>query len=171
MLLITGCAGTRTVYKSDVNSPIKKISITYLNKQHPAINQIFPNLNNIFCNEIQKILSVNGYSVIITTDSIQFDNHNIDKVKAICKFNDIDGLIISRIKFTHVSNYIYFIPTSQYFDNILELKLVDKEGISRIIVNHNTAHDVYMSVPENDVIITTSIDKVTEQLIKGLKLK
>ncbi len=168
-LLVVGCAGTKTIYKSDISSPISKIGITLLNKQHPVINQIFPELDSLFNSETLKTLTQSGYSVICTPDKLEFDNPDKDKVQAICKSNNIDGLVIPKITFIHVKNYVYFIPTSEYYDNTLELKLIDKDGNERLIVNHNTAFDVYKSVPENEVIITNSTFKATEQLINELK--
>jgi hypothetical protein len=165
-LLITSCVTTKTIYKSETNCPMKRLGITNLNKQHPVINQMFPTLNKLFNNEIQQVLSTANYQVIITNDSLQFDTPDLDKVKTICNNKNLDGLVISKITFTHISNFVYFIPTSEYYDNILELKLIDKEGVIRLIIKHNTGNDIYMSVPENEVSIKTSIDKATKQLIK-----
>jgi hypothetical protein len=152
-----------------MTAPVKTIGITCPDKQHPAINRIFPGLNALYRNEIQRLLKENGYSVVSLVDSLSFGDPGKSAVMEICSKANLDGLIIARITFTHVTNYIYFVPTSKYYDNILELQFVDREGVSRIIVKHNTANDVYGSVPENDVIIKKSIDKSTGQMLKEMK--
>lgn len=171
LVLMTGCIGTRILNKSDNKFLGNKLGITYLNKQHPVIDTIFPSLNNIYYNEIGDIFTHNGFLITLTDDSLKYENPSIEEIRRICKAMNLDGLIISCICFSHVKKYIYFIPTSQYFDNIFESKLFDKEGSLILKVQHNTKYDVYESVPDNDIIIKTSIQKTVEKLLNELNEK
>jgi len=168
-LMLYSCQTTHVLYNSNINIELNKIGITYLNKENPKIEIIFPFINSVF-----KKSALDFSHQYLKTDAIDLpDTINIFKpdsnlIKEICLRNKLDAIIISYIEFTHITkNYYYnFIPvgSSQYFDHILYIKLFDKNSKLIYYIIHDTDKDVYWHVPSNEVLIANSIEDICKKM-------
>jgi hypothetical protein len=173
IIVFAGCAGTKTIKTTEKNSSLNKLGLAHLYKQTPVTDTLFPNLEAFYFDISKEQWLSSGYTIFNKfIDSVQFENPNLDKIIKICQNNNLDGIVLSRIAFTLKKEYLFIaplpIPMNEYYDNILDLKLIDKHGTLVTYIKHNSATDVYWSVPEDDVIIKTSIKKSISQLIKQL---
>lgn len=85
LLALTGCSGTRTLFESNVKFDGNKVGITNLNKQHPAIDTLFPTLNTLYYKEIENALASNGYAPAVVDELISYDHPDAENISAICR--------------------------------------------------------------------------------------
>jgi hypothetical protein len=139
-ILLTSCAavGTKTLYKSQSRPEILKIGIADVYKKE-ELSDIFLDTNEKFKESIQIFAKEKGsYQIVLLDTEMDYENPNKELIVDKCNLYNIDALLISRLKFIHVTYSMMFVPIVQNYDTEVEMKLMDKSGNLIISTRHNT---------------------------------
>jgi hypothetical protein len=173
-LILSSCAavGTRTLYKTNEGFQIEKIGFNKLDKD-TILSKIFPQTDKIFTLTVFE--TFNEYGISSSKDfktDLSFDNPDLTKISEICKEYDLDGLIITKLKFIHVTYTMYFVPIAQNYDTEVEMKLFDQNGKLLIGTKHNTLNgNSYMMPPTADKTIHDGTKGALKRIVKEMGLK
>lgn len=171
-LLVCSCAavGTKTLYKTSDNIQVHKIGYVKL-AGDTILESIFPQTDSIFSSSITKTFNEYGVNPVGIEDYLPFESPGINKIRGICKEYNLDGLIISKIKFIHVTYSIYFIPYAQNYDTEVEMKLYDKNGNMLVKTLHNTLKgNTYKNPPSVNMTIADGAKGALKRIAKEMGL-
>ena len=172
-ITLTSCAvlGTKTLYKSEIRTEIKKLAFAKLDGDS-IVSKIFPQTDSIFTNTFIKTLKTyNLKDVIPFRTEFSIEKPDINLIAQICKENNLDGFVVSHLKFIHVTNIINFIPITKNWDTEVEMKLFDKTGNLKLTVLHNTTKgNSYFIPPTADKTIHDGTAGAIKRLAKELGL-
>lgn len=161
-LFLNSCAriGTQTLYRTPENFYIQKVGFSQFEGDN-IINKAFPHAGNIFATTVIQTFNEYGFKKpknIMSKISFEYpDNKEIIKI---CNENDLDGILLTKLKFIHSTYDIYSIPTFQNYDTEVEMKLIDKFGILLINTKHNT-------FTGNSYIMPPTADRTVHDGTKG----
>ena len=172
-ILFVSCAtlGTKTLYKSNTNSGIKKIGFTRLDGDS-IISKIFPQTDSIFTRTFVAIFKSYNINDVTSLDN-EFSIYNPDTIAIakICNDNNFDALIVSRLKFIHVTYSMNFIQIAKNWDTEVEMKLFDKSGNLMLTVLHNTTKgNSYFMPPTADRTIHDGTEGAIKRIAKEFRL-
>jgi hypothetical protein len=150
LLALTGCSsiGNKIIYRS--SDPIEFQRIGYVNSEYDTVtNGLFPLSNALFTSTVNDFTITKGnFKPNYLNTVIAYDNIDTLKLKRICKENDFDVILLTKLYF--ISNYFVYKgflnikPDNQQFlaftnsDVCVEMKLFDKYGKLLIFVSYNT---------------------------------
>jgi hypothetical protein len=150
IVLLTSCAaiGTKTLYKSKLNHEIVKIGVADIHNKE-ELSDIFPETNEKFLQSIELFNKENNlYKVVFLNSELDFENPNKDLIVNKCNLYKVDAVLISRLRFIHVTYSVMFVPIAQNYDTEVEMKLIDKNGNLILSTIHNTYKgNSYMTSP------------------------
>ena len=172
-ILFVSCAtlGTKTLYKSETNIMIKKIGFTRLDGD-TIVSKIFPQTDSIFKRTfVETFKSYNLNDITSLDNEFSIDNPDITAITKICKDNNFDGLIVSHLKFIHVTYTMNFIPIAKNWDTEVEMKLFDQSGKLMLTVLHNTTKgNSYFMPPTADRTIHDGTEGAIKRIAKEFGL-
>lgn len=94
---------------------------------------------------------------------------SIEQIIEICKVFDLDGIIVTKLKFINVTYSVYFIPIAQNYDTEVEMKLYNNKGELQIATLHNTYKgNSYMFVPSVEKTIHDGTMGAFKRIIKEM---
>jgi hypothetical protein len=173
VILLGSCAtlGTKTLYKSDTKSVIKKIGFSKLDG-NAIVSKIFPQTDSIFKKTfIETFRSYNLTGVIPLNNEFSIVKPDTSAIAQICKENNFDGVVVSHLKFIHVTYSTYFIPIAKNWDTEVEMKVFDNTGNLMLTVLHNTTKgNSYFMPPTADRTIHDGTQGAIKRLAKELRL-
>ena len=152
-VIIAGCAslGTKTLYSAGNKVEIKKLGFSNLDGAS-FVNRIFPKTDSIF-----RSAFINTTGKFNLTPPIYLENElSIEKpdtalIMSMCKEKNLDGLIVSRLKFINTSYSVYLIPVGQSFDTEVEMKLFSSAGGLLFSVRYGTLKgNSYLNFPTGE---------------------
>ena len=173
--LFCSCAavGTKTLYKNNVGHHLERIGFNQLGNDNETY-EIFPQTNKIYATTIFETFSEYGIDDVeeLSSTDIEFDHPNIDRIIEICEEHDLDGLLISKIKFIHVTYTVFYVPVAKNYDTEVEMKLFSKNGNIILSTKHNTLKgNSYMMPPPADRTIGDGTKGALRRITKELGLK
>lgn len=172
-IALTSCAalGTKTLYKSETKSEIKKLAFAKLDGDS-IVSKIFPQTDSIFSNTfVETFRTYNLKDIVPFNSEFSIDKPNINTIAQICKENNFDGFVVSHLKFIHVTYSMNFIPIAKNWDTEVEMKLFDKTGNLMLTVLHNTTKgNSYFMPPTADRTIHDGTAGAIKRLAKELCL-
>jgi hypothetical protein len=168
-LLMISCAslGTKTLYVNPVQLKINRIGFSRLNGKM-IVDRIFPQTDSIFSATLTQTLGKYSITDVLKVDKeFPISTPNTSEIINICKTNNLDAFMISKLKFIHVTQSVAFIPISQNYDTEVEMKLYDNEGNLLINVTHNTLKgNSYMMPPPAERTIQDGIKGAIKRIAK-----
>ncbi len=174
LLLITilvGCAaiGTKTLYKSDSKHEIRRIGFTKLDGDS-IVSRIFPQTDSIFRNTYQETLKsykLSDSNIITLPKEFSITNPNTSLIANICRELNIDGLVISKLKFINVTHTAYFVPYAANYDTEVDMKIFNRNGVLVLSVRHNTQKgNSYLNLPTPDMTIRDGTKGALKRIAK-----
>jgi hypothetical protein len=172
-ILFTGCAtlGSKTLYKSAPTTPIKTIGFSNLDGDS-IVSKIFPQTSDIFKKTVFETFQNYHLSDIRSIDNeLSVVNSDTSKIAKICQENNLDGLVVSRLTFIHVTYSVNFIPIAKNYDTEVTMKLFDKNGKLIVAVSHNTYKgNSYMTAPTANRTIHDGTEGAIKKMVKELEL-
>src|ERR1039457_173487 len=135
---LTGCftSGTKTISKS--GDPLYVSNIGYLPLTNDSVlSKVYPKTNEIYKDEVNNTFKQKGISNLKYIEAIMdYDNPDIETVKSICKNNNMDALLISKLTFIrHITVGKTIVGTE------VDSKLYDIFGKLLVNASHNTLSD------------------------------
>jgi len=138
--VFTSCAalGTKTLYRNEIYPEIKKLAFAKI-EGNRMVAKKFPQTDSIFNKTfIETFNSYNLYNIVPLNSTFLIDKPDTSKIIKICNENNYDGLVITRIKFIHISYAFDFSSVAKNWDTEVEMKLFDKTGNLLLSILHNT---------------------------------
>ena len=161
--------GTKTLYRANNSEKINLWGYTYLDNDS-IISIIYPQADSVFTSTIVETFS--KYSLEIPTKiygNISFDQPDTVKIISICKENNLDGLLLSKLGFINTTYYVYFIPAMSNVDAEVEMKLFTKDGKVVAVTRHNTYKGSdYWVAPTTAKTIHDATQRALKKIIKIL---
>jgi hypothetical protein len=149
-IVLASCAavGTKTLYKSDLKPEILKIGVTDI-AHKDELSYIFPQTNKKFKESVDLFAAENAtYKVVFLHSEMDYENPNKELIVNKCKYYNLDAILISRLRFIHVTYTVMFAPIAQNYDTEVEMKLIDRNGNLILNTRHNTYKgNSYMTPP------------------------
>jgi len=159
--------GTKTLYKAHSVEEINKWGYTNLENDN-TLSEIYPRTHAVFTSTITETFakhSLEAPKEIVA--HLSFENPNPIQIISICEENNLDGLLLSKLKFLNVTYYIDFIPVFENIDTEVEMKLLNKEGKVVAITCHNTLKGSdYMMPPTTERTIHDATERALKKIIK-----
>jgi hypothetical protein len=152
-ILLTSCAavGTKTLYKAPLHPEIVNIGVTDVHNKE-ELSDIFLETNEKFKESVELFTKEEDvYKVVFLNSEMDYENPNKDLIAQKCNLFNIDAVLISRLRFIHVTYSMMFVPIAQNYDTEVEMKLLDKDGNLILSTRHNTYKgNSYMTLPTAD---------------------
>ncbi len=169
-ILLTSCAalGTKTLYKSKAKNEFKKLAFAKLDGNR-IVSKVFPQTDSIFTNTFIETFRIYNLRDIVPIDGeFSINEPDLNSIVQICKENNLDGFVVSRLKFINVTYRMNFRPIARNWDTEVEMKLYDKLANLVLAVRHNTTKgNSYIVFPTAD----RTIHDGTAGAIKRLALE
>jgi len=172
-ILLHSCSvfvGTKTLYKARNIEEISKWGYVNLENDH-TLSEIYPRVHAVFTSTILETFA--KHSLEAPTEifaNLSFENPNLAKIISICEENNLDGLLLSKLKFLNVTYYINFMPVFENIDTEVEMKLINKYGKVIAITRHNTLKGSdYMLPPTTERTISDATERALKKTIKIVK--
>lgn len=150
LITLSGCAtfGTKTLYNSGNKILPKKIGFTKL-EGSMIINKIQPITDSVFNSAfIQSFKKYGIADVFPSQTELSFDAPDQNAIAQICRDNNLEALVVSRLMFINVSYSVYLIPIGKSWDTEVKMKVFDSNGSLLLAVSHNTANgNSYSNIP------------------------
>jgi hypothetical protein len=170
VLLLSSCAvlvGTRTLYTASNIEKIHKYG--YINVDNDNnLSTVYPRTNAVFTSTIIETFAKYSLEMPMEIyDNISFERPDTDKIISICKENNLDGLLLSKLTFVYPVYYIAFTPITPNIDTEVEMKLFNKDGRVIAITRHNTLKGSdYMLPPTTERTIHDATYRALKKIIK-----
>lgn len=182
ILLLTsflcGCAafGTKTLYKTSEKTTIRNFGFTELSidSLHGVIPKKYSNTKNVFNETIMASFKEKGF------DSLRFSNHffsfsnpDTTKIRELCSIQNIDGIILSQLRFGSYQSGTgaigYVVSSLTALDTEVAMKLYDKSGKLLISTSHDTnMGNSYFWFPSQDTMVEDGTEGAVRRLIAEL---
>ena len=167
-LLLSSCAalGTKTLYKSPNLREINTVGFCPL--ENDTLQQIFERTAIVSDSAVVETLKTYGWSPPRRLDSaLSFDHPDPAFIADICRRKGLDGVIVTKLQFIHVTYSMYTIPIFQNYDTEVEVKLLDSSGNVVLITRHNTlAGNSYMMPPLPERTVYDGVEGALKRMMK-----
>ena len=150
MAALIGCSsiGNKILYKSPDSIRFEKFG--FVNSEYDTVtNKLYPPANSLFTSTVNDFILTNGSSTPHYLQTvIAYDNIDTLKMKKLCKENNLDVILITKLYF--ISKYYIYKgllnckPDNQQFlaytnsDVCVEMKLFNKNGKLLLFISYNT---------------------------------
>ena len=174
VVLLTSCAslGTKTLYNADNKGEVRKIGFSKLDGNSIVI-RIFPKTDSIFRSTF--VNTVNKFNLptpFFWDNEISIEKADTGAISRICKENNLDGLIVTKLKFINTSYSVYFVPIGKSYDTQVEMKLFSNNGNLLYGVKYNTMNgNSYLDLPTADRTVHDGIVGAINKIAKGMGWK
>jgi hypothetical protein len=172
-MLLQSCSiliGTQTLYKAHNVERINQWGYVNLDNES-NLSAIYPRTHTVFTSTIIETFA--KHSLEVPTEifaNLSFETPDTATIISICKENNLDGLLLSKLKFFNTTYYINFIPAMENIDTEVEMKLFSKNGKVVAITQHNTLKGSdYMMPPTTERTIHDATERALKKIIKIVK--
>ncbi|MBL4745134.1 MAG: hypothetical protein JKY08_02075 [Flavobacteriaceae bacterium] len=173
IIVLTSCGalGTKTLYKSEGN--LKKPTIIGFSQVviEDMTGKIVQGNVKIYDSVMtSELTSQNIHSKKIVIDDFDgFDSINSGLIKSICSRNQLDGIILTQLKFFDVKYTSMFIPIGQSKDTEVEMHYYDRNGKLLLHTKHNTHKgNSYWNSPAVSKTITDGTKGALGRILKEM---
>ena len=133
------------------------------------VSQIFPQTDSIFTKTFTETFRAFNFDIVTFNKELSISTPDLNTITQICKENNLDGLIVSHLKFIHVTYSMSFIPIAKNWDTEVRMKLFDRSGNLVLTVMHNTTKgNSYVMPPSADRTIHDGTEGAIKRLAKEL---
>jgi len=162
--------GTKTLYTARNIEKINKWGYVNLENDN-TLSAIYPRPHAVFTSTIIETFAKHSLEAPKEISvSLSFENPDPVQIISICEENNLDALLLSKLKFLNVTHYINFIPVFENIDTEVEMKLINKEGKVVAITRHNTLKGSdYMLPPTTERTIHDATERALKKIIKIIK--
>lgn len=168
---LLGCTtlGTKTLYKNSTIERPQKLGFVELDNDS-TISKLFPKVDSIFKESIKEAyLKYNTGEIRTVEKYISTTKPDTSLIAEICRREQLDGLIWTKIKFIHVTYSAYFIPVAKNWDTEVAMFLFNKDGSLLLGVSHNTLHgNSYLMPPSADKTIHDGVAGALKRVAREL---
>jgi|GEM_PF-2956471 hypothetical protein len=135
-----GAMGTKTLYRTESNlTKPTKIGFSQVANEdimEKIVNGSTKIYDSIMTNQLAT-QNVRSHKIIVENFD-GFDNINETEIKNICIENQLDGMILTQLKFLNVKYSSMFIPIGVSEDTEVEMQYYDANGKLLLHTKHNT---------------------------------
>jgi len=169
---LLSCGGTKTLYKTEIalNKP-QRIGYAQLAREK-VIEEIAAGSVSSYDSVMTHLLSardIEGLSVRIE-DFSSFDDIQVLSIEELCAENQLDGVVITRLKFLNVQYSALFIPVGVSQDTEVEMQFYGSEGDLLLHTLHNTHWgNQYWDFPTSEQTVADGIEGALERLLKEME--
>lgn len=134
---------------------------------------MFPQIITVFDSTVDEIMNQYGMSNFINLHlPLSYVEPDLNILTDVCKTNQIDAVLLTKLKFINVTYSVYFIPVAENYDTEVEMKLMDKTGKLLYNTSHNTFKgNSYFLPPTPDETIHDGIEGALERMLKEMGLQ
>jgi hypothetical protein len=170
--LLQSCSvfiGTKTLYTARNIEKVNRVGYIYLDNDG-MLSTIYPQTETVFTSTIAETFTKYSLETPIKVyDIISFHKPDTTQIISICKENNLDGLLLSKLRFINATYYVNFFPVMSNIDTEVEMKLFNKEGKVVVITRHNTFNGSdYMFPPTTERTIHDATQRALTKIIKTL---
>ena len=169
-LLLNSCSilvGTKTLYSARNIETMNVWGYTNLENEN-TLSDVYPRTHTVFTSTIIETFAKHSLKAPIEIFAhLSFENPDPVQIISICEENNLDCLLLSKLKFVNVTYYINFFPVFDNIDTEVEMKLFTKEGKVVAITRHNTHKGSdYMMPPTTERTIHDATERALKKIIK-----
>lgn len=172
-ILLTGCSalGTKTLYRTKTNlEKPTKIGFSQLANED-IMNQIIKGSSEIYDTTMTNQLALQN----IMSDKIELKNFGgfeavkADDIKTICAENQLEGFIVTQLKFLNIEYSYLFIEAGVSEDTEVEMQYYDADGNLLLHTKHNTHNgNSYWDFPSADKTVADGTKGALGRIIKEI---
>ncbi|MBP93026.1 MAG: hypothetical protein CMC55_02780 [Flavobacteriaceae bacterium] len=166
-----GAMGTRTLYKAEINlNKPTKIGFSQVANED-IMEKIVKGSTKIYDSTMTNQLATQNIksNKIIVENYDGFESINETKIKSICTDNQLDGMILTQLKFLNVKYSSMFIPIGVSEDTEVEMQYYDANGHLLLHTKHNThMGNSYWDFPSADKTVTDGTKGALGRIIKEI---
>jgi hypothetical protein len=174
LLSLSGCVavGTKTLYKVSEPQAIRSLGFSKL-QEGEIIKQVCSEAEEIFQQTVPRSFNDYGISnVTYINEEINYESPDTERIKEICSQRELEAILITKLKFIHVTYSFYMIPIAQNYDTEVETKLIDKHGNLIYNIRHNTYKgNSYMMPPSAERTVKDGVIGTINRIVKEMGLK
>ena len=173
-ILLTGCGalGTKTLYRTKTNlDKPTKIGFSQVANEE-VMNQIIKGSSEIYDTTMTNQLALQN----IKSNKIELKNFDgfegvkADEIKTICTENQLDGMILTQLKFLNVEYSFFFIQAGVSEDTEVEMQYYDANGNLLLHTKHNTHNgNSYWNFPSADKTVADGTKGALGRIIKEIQ--
>lgn len=166
-----GAMGTKTLYKAETNlNKPTKIGFSQVANED-IMEKIVKGSTKIYDSTMTNQLATQNIksNKIIIENYDGFESINETKIKSICTDNQLDGMILTQLKFLNVKYSSMFIPIGVSEDTEVEMQYYDANGHLLLHTKHNThMGNSYWDFPSADKTVTDGTKGALGRIIKEI---
>jgi hypothetical protein len=172
--LLSSCAavGTVTLYKAKDITQVDKIGFCHFYGDS-FVDRICPNTTTIFKKTVFTAFEVYGFNdLMYLQQEISYKNPEVRKIAELCREFDLDGILLSKLRFKRTNYRVYYSPIVRSYDTEVEMKLIDKNGKLLISTIHNTFNgNSYLMPPTVERTIQDGTTGAIKRILKEMGIK
>lgn len=163
--------GTKTLYKQEGNLKVKSIGIMSFEGSAMA-REVYFNTTQVYFNTMdERALNFGLDPVLHFSEVLPLNDPDSSKIVLICKENQLDGLIASRLEFIDAEYNMFGDLVIIGFDTKVTLLLFDKNGRLLIATKHNSkTGNSYWMPPKPDIAIHDAVEGAFNRMAKEIGL-
>jgi hypothetical protein len=173
-VLLIGCAYSSTItrYKTPDKIVLDRIAFVDLTSDSIPL-EVYHRTNEIFCSTVSSTWKeVQKDTALYLKENINYFKTQSDSIAFLCKEQNVDGIIVSSIKFIRTDLYIVPVPVAiKNYDVEVSLKLFDKRGILLIsnVFFSKDAGKSQQSLNKIELVIRDGTKGAVKGIIKEMK--
>ncbi len=171
VLTSCGAMGTKTLYKTETNfKKPTKIGFSQVANED-IMDKIVRGSAKIYDSTmINQLATQNIKSNKIVIENFDgFQGVKTDEIKNICTNNELDGMILTQLKFLNVKYSSMFIPIGVSEDTEVEMQYFDANGNLLLHTKHNThMGNSYWNFPSADKTVKDGTKGALGRIIKEI---
>ncbi|MGV3538780.1 MAG: hypothetical protein ACO1OQ_03160 [Rufibacter sp.] len=173
-IVVSGCTtlGTKTLFKATGTHSINSIGFSKL-QEAVVLEKICPETEEIFQQSVPTPFNESGITnVKYINEELDYESPNITRLKELCAQNQVEAILITKLKFVHVTYSAFMVPIAQNYDTEVETKLIDKNGNLLFNTMYNTLKgNSYMMAPTAEKTVKDGVTGAINRIIKEMGLK
>lgn len=163
--------GTKTLYKQEGNLKVKSIGVMSFEGSAMA-REVYSNTTQVYFNTMfERAIHFGLEPKLDSSEFLPLNNPDTSKIVLICKENQLDGLIASRLEFVDAEYNLFGDLVVIGFDTKVTLLLFDKNGKLLIATKHNSkTGNSYWMPPKPDIAIHDAVEGAFNRIAKEIGL-
>lgn len=166
-----GALGTKTLYKTETQlQKPTKIGFSQLANER-IIEKIVKESTEIYDSTMISQLSIQNIKSdkIILENFNEFESVEENEIKRICAKNNLDGIILTNLKFLYVSYSSMFIPLGVSQDTEVEMQYYDSNATLLLHTKHNThTGNTYWNIPSADKTVADGTIGALQRILQEI---
>jgi hypothetical protein len=166
-----GAMGTKTLYRTATNfNKPTKIGFSQVANED-IMDKIVKGSAKIYDSTMTNQLAtqnIKSYKIVVENFD-GFESVKVDEIKTLCADNQLDGIILTQLKFLNVKYSSMFIPIGVSEDTEVEMQYYDANGNLLLHTKHNThMGNSYWYFPSADKTVTDGTKGALGRIVKEI---